>query len=60
MPGIDASVAIRTIVYRDGIATFNVGGGIVIDSDPTSEYGESLLKAQALLSAMGIEPFDVG
>ena len=50
---IDMSVAIRTMVIRDQIATFNVGGGIVIDSDPESEYRESLIKAKALLSAMG-------
>ncbi len=54
-PGIDTSVAIRTMVFRDGIATFNVGGGVVIDSDPSSEYEESLLKAEALLAAMGVE-----
>ncbi len=53
-PGIDTSVAIRTMVYRDGIATFNVGGGIVIDSDPDGEYDESLLKAKALLASMGL------
>ena len=33
-PAIDLSVAIRTMVIRNGTATFNVGGGIVIDSDP--------------------------
>ena len=49
---LDLSVAIRTIVVRDGEATFNVGGGIVIDSDPEKEYEESLLKAQALLAAL--------
>jgi len=48
----DLSVAIRTIVIRDGEATFNVGGGVVIDSDPEKEYEESLLKAQALLAAL--------
>ncbi len=57
--GIDTSVAIRTIVVRDGVATFNVGGGIVIDSDPNSEYDESLLKAKALLAALGSKR-DVG
>lgn len=51
----DVSVAIRTMVIRDGIATFNVGGGIVIDSDPEQEYAESVLKAQALLNATGAE-----
>ena len=48
---IDLSVAIRTMVIRDNIATFNVGGGIVIDSEPEKEYDESLLKAKALLTA---------
>jgi len=49
---LDLSVAIRTMVIRDDIATFNVGGGIVIDSDPESEYNETLLKAKALLAAV--------
>jgi anthranilate/para-aminobenzoate synthase component I len=48
----DLSVAIRTMVVRDGVATFNVGGGIVADSDPALEYEESLLKARALLNAL--------
>ncbi len=50
----DVSVAIRTMVVRGQDATFNVGGGIVIDSDPENEYDESLLKAKALFAAMGI------
>lgn len=54
---IDLSVAIRTMVVRNGEATFNVGGGVVIDSDPEKEYEESLLKAKALMSALGIETF---
>lgn len=49
----DLSVAIRTMVIRDRVAAFNVGGGIVIDSDPGSEYEESFIKAKALLSALG-------
>jgi para-aminobenzoate synthetase component 1 len=49
---IDMSVAIRTMVVRDGRAVFNVGGGIVIDSDPELEYEETLVKAKALLSAI--------
>ena len=50
---LDLSVAIRTMVIRDQTATFNVGGGIVIDSDPESEYAETLTKAKALLEAIG-------
>lgn len=50
---LDMSVAIRTMVIKDQKAVFNVGGGIVIDSDPEKEYDESLLKAKALLDALG-------
>ncbi|MEO7539490.1 MAG: aminodeoxychorismate synthase component I [Pyrinomonadaceae bacterium] len=50
---LDLSVAIRTMVIRGQIAVFNVGGGIVIDSDPGTEYAESLTKAQALITAIG-------
>lgn len=52
---IDLSVAIRTMVIRDGSATFNVGGGIVIDSDPEKEWDETVVKSKALLNSLGIE-----
>jgi para-aminobenzoate synthetase component 1 len=52
---LDLSVAIRTMVIRDSVARFNVGGGIVADSCPALEYEESLLKARALLRALGDE-----
>ena len=55
----DLSVAIRTMATRDGVATFSVGGGIVIDSVPSDEYDESLLKACALLSALRIDVGDL-
>ena len=54
---LDLSVAIRTMVIRDDIAIFNVGGGIVIDSLAEQEYEESMLKAKALLNALGRSPF---
>ncbi|MFN6963294.1 MAG: aminodeoxychorismate synthase component I [Pyrinomonadaceae bacterium] len=54
-PGLEVAVAIRTVVVRDGHAEFNVGGGVVIDSDPEAEYKESLLKAAAILRAAGID-----
>jgi len=50
---LDMSVAIRTMVIRGRDAVFNVGGGIVVDSVPENEYEESLLKAKALLQALG-------
>jgi para-aminobenzoate synthetase/4-amino-4-deoxychorismate lyase len=42
------NVAIRTIVLGSGIAHMGVGGGIVADSDPASEYRECQLKAAFL------------
>lgn len=52
---MDLSVAIRTMVVRQGVARFNVGGGIVADSDPVLEYEESLVKSRALLRALGAD-----
>ncbi|MFA7413500.1 MAG: aminodeoxychorismate synthase component I [Rhizobium sp.] len=41
------SVAIRTLsLFKDGEAVFNVGGGIVFDSNAEAEYEECLLKAR--------------
>jgi para-aminobenzoate synthetase component I len=51
---IDLNVAIRTMTVRDSVARFNVGGGIVADSCPSLEYEESLVKARALLKALGV------
>jgi para-aminobenzoate synthetase/4-amino-4-deoxychorismate lyase len=42
------NVAIRTLVLQNGIASMGVGGGIVADSSPASEYRECLLKASFL------------
>lgn len=50
---IDLSVAIRTMNVSAERARFNVGGGIVAESDPSAEYEESLTKARALLRALG-------
>ncbi len=52
---LDLSIVIRTIVCKDGKATFGVGGAIVADSDPAEEYQETLDKAQALIKALGGE-----
>ena len=41
------SVAIRTItLFAGGEAVYNVGGGVVFDSNADEEYAECLLKAR--------------
>jgi len=52
---LDLSVVIRTVLLGEGMARFHVGGGVVADSDPEGEYRESLLKARALLAALGVD-----
>lgn len=47
------NIAIRTLILRDGLASFGIGAGIVADSDPLSEYEETLHKAAGLLAAAG-------
>lgn len=42
------NVAIRTLVVSHGVARMGVGGGIVADSDPLSEYRECQLKCSFL------------
>jgi len=49
---MDTNIVIRTIVVKDGWAHFQVGGGIVADSDPEAEYQETLDKARALINAV--------
>ena len=50
--GMDTSIVIRTYAVKDGIVTFQAGGGIVADSDPAAEYEETLDKARALIAAL--------
>jgi para-aminobenzoate synthetase component 1 len=49
---MDTSIVIRTLVAAGGRVTFSVGGGIVADSDPESEYQETLDKGLALMTAL--------
>ena len=49
---MDTSIVIRTLVAAGGRVTFSAGGGIVADSDPESEYQETLHKARALITAL--------
>jgi len=48
---MDTAITIRTVMVTGGKAYVQAGAGIVADSDPASEYEETLNKARALLKA---------
>ena len=48
---MDLAIAIRTAVLKDGRIHVQAGAGIVADSDPDSEWQETLNKAKAQLRA---------
>jgi anthranilate synthase component 1 len=49
---LDACIAIRTVLLRDGVAYVQAGAGIVADSDPAAEDAECRNKAAAVLTAV--------
>jgi anthranilate synthase component 1 len=49
---MDTCIAIRTVVIKDGQIHLQAGGGVVADSDPETEYRETLHKAQAIRVAI--------
>ncbi len=49
---IDLNIVIRTMLYDSGRVTYQVGGGIVADSDPEAEYSESIVKGRALAEVL--------
>jgi len=51
---LDSCIAIRTIELRGGVASVQAGAGIVADSQPASEYEETLNKSRALQNAVAI------
>ena len=51
----DLNIVIRTFVIKGDRAYYQVGGGIIADSVPESEYEESLDKARALMKALGFQ-----
>ena len=46
------NIAIRTLVREGDTLTYDVGGGIVADSDPQKEYEETLHKAAGIKLAI--------
>ena len=60
---LDSNIVIRTYCVKGNDLTFQVGGGIVADSDPALELEESLTKAKALIETLasgGAAQSDVG
>ncbi len=50
--GMDLNIVIRTFLAKNNDLYFQVGGGIVADSDPEEEFQETLDKAKALISSL--------
>ncbi|HYM29797.1 MAG TPA: anthranilate synthase component I [Candidatus Cybelea sp.] len=48
---MDTCIVLRTAVIKDGTMYVQAGGGVVADSDPESEYQETVSKARALVRA---------
>jgi anthranilate synthase component I len=51
---LDTCIVIRTIVMQGKKVFINAGAGIVADSDPDTEYQETLNKARAMLKAVDL------
>jgi len=49
---LDSCIAIRTMLMQGKKAYLQAGAGIVADSDPATEYQETMNKAQAVLRAV--------
>ena len=51
---MDTCIALRTGVIKDGTLYVQAGGGIVYDSDPESEFQETVAKSKALMQAAAV------
>ena len=54
---MDTAIALRTAIVKDGVMHVRAGAGIVMDSDPVSEYEETKAKARALFHAAQQAPY---
>jgi len=48
---MDLAIALRTALIKDRVLYMQAGAGIVADSDPASEWQETMNKARAVLRA---------
>ena len=55
--GLDFNLIIRTLLMKGTKAYAQGGGGIVVDSDPATEYNETLWKVQALFDSVSCANF---
>ena len=51
---MDTAIAIRTMLVKDGQIFLRAGAGIVADSDPESEFQETINKGRALIEAIDL------
>ena len=51
---MDTAIAIRTAVIKEGVLSIQAGAGVVFDSDPQSEWEETLNKARAIFRAAAL------
>jgi anthranilate synthase component 1 len=49
---MDTAISLRTMVFKDGVAHVQAGGGIVADSTPEGEYQETINKMAAMMRAI--------
>jgi anthranilate synthase component 1 len=49
---LDCCIALRSIVLKDGRAYVQAGAGVVADSNPASEFQETVNKAMAMIDAI--------
>ncbi len=52
---LDLNIAIRTLILKDGWASYSTGGAIVADSRVDDEYLETLHKARPFLRALELD-----
>jgi para-aminobenzoate synthetase component 1 len=48
---MDFNIAIRTVTFNQGMASFHGGGGVTARSDPADEYDETLIKVDRIIRA---------
>ena len=51
---MDTCIALRTMVWKNGVYDVQAGAGVVADSIPANEYEETMTKARAMLKAVEI------